>query len=611
MLPMCLAAVSWDPRRIDMFGVGADGGMLHRWMDEPAVGAPQWSGWHSLGDSNFVSPPAAVAREANRLDVFAVDEEGAMQHNWWDGQEWHPSWLSLGGIFTSAPAAVSWDPHRIDVFGVGGDGAMFHNWLDVGSSQWAGWHSLGRLRFASTPAAVSWGPNRLDVFAVGEDGAMHHLWWDVGSPPTPDWHSLGGSFTSAPAAVSWGPSRIDVFGVGEDGDMLHNWFDVGSPWQPHWKSLGGMNFVSAPAAVAPEEDRLQVFAMQSFLFEANPPAMYRMSWEGQYWAPEWEELPSLVPLLEGGPFASAPTVVSRAPLLLEVFGVGDDGALHHNSLGDVAWEPEWGLLPGPVTAPFMQGPRAPTPHKFGSFANYLLASDCKNLRDVSVSIEITEDLVGSNGFSFQLNANSPKQKHGQQFKSAWQQYVVVVTDDSLRLTIQLWEAPKIPVIKEWFNEGGLGLPVNTLRAGVTVTIALENDADGNVTGVTFSWGFQESFESKYIVLTELETVTGNPVTLEDLAPIVAFELDIVGPDEELFTQLSGAGTIRYSASTALTPLHELPSQCVETGTTTAEKSNSVYGTLPLLQSRVFTQPFNSGATFADPGYAGPTWWHGG
>jgi hypothetical protein len=53
----------------------------------------------------------------------------------------------------------------------------------------------------------------------------------------------------------------------------------------------------------------------------------------------------------------------------------------------------------------------------GSGSNYIIASDGNSLQNLKVTIDVTEDLVSTIGFSFQLNGYSPAGAI-----SAWQQY---------------------------------------------------------------------------------------------------------------------------------------------------------------------------------------------
>jgi hypothetical protein len=92
------------------------------------------------------------------------------------------------------------------------------------------------------------------------------------------------------------------------------------------------------------------------------------------------------------------------------------------------------------------------------------------------------------------------------------------------------------------------------------------------------------------VTMDLTSFTG--VTPDELSPIIAFELNLVGPFNGESTVLSsGAGTIVYHASAPLTVLSQEP-PCAESNYSTAETANSIYGSLPVGPDNTFTQSFN-------------------
>ncbi len=103
--------------------------------------ASRWSGWESLGGI-IESPPVAVSWGPDRLDIFAIGTDQALWHRWWDGSNWG-GWESLGGVLTSTPSVVCWAPNRIDIFANGTDNALWHRWWD--GSNWGGWESLGGI----------------------------------------------------------------------------------------------------------------------------------------------------------------------------------------------------------------------------------------------------------------------------------------------------------------------------------------------------------------------------------------------------------------------------------------------------------------------------------
>src|SRR5215469_3404740 len=214
--------VAWAPNRLDIFVVGTDSALWHRWWD-----GSQWGSWESLGGI-IVSPPEVVSWNTNRLDIFALGTDHALWHRWWDGSQWG-GWESLGGTLTSPPEVVSWDEGRLDIFAVGMDSAMWHRWWD--GSSWGGWESLGGV-LESMPKAVSWSVNRLDIFVVGTDSALWHKWWDGSS--WGGWESLGGILESplngsrltyvALDAAAWAANRLDIFVAGTDSALWHKWW---------------------------------------------------------------------------------------------------------------------------------------------------------------------------------------------------------------------------------------------------------------------------------------------------------------------------------------------------------------------------------------------------
>ena len=207
------ASVSWGADRLDVFGRGADGALWHEWWD-----GARWNGWEPLGGA-LGSGPDVASWGLNRLDVFVRGTDGQLWHKWWDGAAWSP-WESLGGVLTSDPTAVSWGANLLDVFVRGADNQLWHRWFDGGA--WGAWEPLGG-QLTSGPDASSWGANRLDVFARGGDNGIWHRWWDTGH--WYGWEPQGGVATSDPGAVSWGPNRIDVFVTGADSALWHEWWD--------------------------------------------------------------------------------------------------------------------------------------------------------------------------------------------------------------------------------------------------------------------------------------------------------------------------------------------------------------------------------------------------
>jgi Ricin-type beta-trefoil lectin domain-like len=235
-------------------------------------------------------------------------------------------------------------------------------------------------------------------------------------------------------------------------------------------------------------------------------------------------------------------------------------------------------------------PAAPAPSEgLGSNYNYLLSSNCAHLTGVSVTIDVFQDITGSDGFGFQLNAYSAKSDY-----DAAQQYLIYLDPHSSPATLYC-------MVDNWKVQGGQGQIINhivplatlashTLPGGYTLKISLQNDSSGNVTG------------ANYVVTNNTGAVIGNQtitllslsgVTSQDLAPIVAFQMDFVDYLNGGNTVLSGgSGSIVYHASQAMTALSAPPS-CVDWSYITLETANSSYGILPLNANTTLTQAFQA------------------
>lgn len=262
-------------------------------------------------------------------------------------------------------AAVTLDPSRFDIFYLQPPN------FSIGHKHWNGSQLVASSdlggEFVTVPAAVvSLGtaptgptnpPNRIiktgvqtpryDVFAVGTDYAMYQQTvWDDDPPQNPQWTNLGGEFTSAPAALAWQNGRIDLFGLDLNRALVRKVAQQGV-WSSEWESLGG-TFSSVPALVSWGPNRLDVFVrgadftLRHRAFSAAGPLG------------DWENL--------GGRLASAPSATTWGENRLDVFAVGHDGTLWHRWWDGKLWN-EWerlieSTLWQPVGRPFASDPSA-------------------------------------------------------------------------------------------------------------------------------------------------------------------------------------------------------------------------------------------------------------
>jgi hypothetical protein len=203
------AATTWGADRLDIVVAGLDGAVYHKaWDTDTWYPGPGHDEWDRLGGT-VIASPTAISWGPDRLDIFGVGTDNGVYHKWWGDSDWRPDplnpdvWEALGspdasGVF-STPTVVSWGLGRLDVFVVGSDTSMYHKAFEGGTWYPDGqdnWERLGG-NFAGAPAAVCWGPDRIDIFASGIDAQLWHKFWD-GSNWGPDptipngWEEIGG-----------------------------------------------------------------------------------------------------------------------------------------------------------------------------------------------------------------------------------------------------------------------------------------------------------------------------------------------------------------------------------------------------------------------------------
>ena len=118
-------------------------------------------------------------------------------------------------------------------------------------------------------------------------------------------------------------------------------------------------------------------------------------------------------------------------------------------------------------------PAVPAPSQgLGSDYNYLLNSGCNSLTGVSITVDVFQDITGSDGFGFQLNAYSAKNDY-----DAAQQYLIYLDPHSqpaqLYCMIDNWvQGGQSQIINNIVSLATL--PSHTLPAGYKLIISLAN-----------------------------------------------------------------------------------------------------------------------------------------
>jgi hypothetical protein len=236
------AVASWAPDRLDVFAVGADRALYHRWRD----GSTWSSNWQKF-DAYCVGKPAAVSWGPNRIDVFITGGDSQIYQLFWDGQSWK-GWVPMGGQVIYGCAATSSAPNTILLYATGPDQAIYGRYFN--GSQWSAWQRINSNSISAPAASAA--PDGVDVACIGPD---HNLYFneDDGAGFT-GWQNLGPYCMDSVGAASWGVGSLDFFITGADRAVYQRTYNAG--WQ-NWNKLGGQ-VNTGPDAVAPAPNRIEM-----------------------------------------------------------------------------------------------------------------------------------------------------------------------------------------------------------------------------------------------------------------------------------------------------------------------------------------------------------------
>ena len=175
--------------RLDVFMIGLDGQLNHKWQTSTADSS-QWSNdWESIGTGPFIGDPVVSFNARNGLEVFAIGRDGSLNHTWqmcftptssqWS--EWNTIPTSGGWLSNVRPTVAQNADGRIELCIVDNNGILWHisQTSPSDSSQWSAWDQLfGNRRFPTNakPVLIRNADGRLEVFIVGSDEQIYHNW---------------------------------------------------------------------------------------------------------------------------------------------------------------------------------------------------------------------------------------------------------------------------------------------------------------------------------------------------------------------------------------------------------------------------------------------------
>lgn len=222
-----------------------------------------WGNWTSMGGGVSVLFDAATNRDG-RLELFGLDVNGAVVHQWqWSNGAWS-SWEVLGGPGVYAAAAGLNPDGRMELFGVNRSGTLVHSWQVPGSATgWSGWAAFTGV-YIGKPSVLNRSDGLLEVFMRGADYGM----WDMSQnrvSPT-GWNSPGRvgtqQMSSDPAGARNRDGRMEVFAAMLGAGIGNVWqVNANGPWS-NWGVLPGANPVSVTPANG-ADGRLVIIARQA------------------------------------------------------------------------------------------------------------------------------------------------------------------------------------------------------------------------------------------------------------------------------------------------------------------------------------------------------------
>jgi hypothetical protein len=136
--------------RLEVFLVGNDDSRQLYYARQTSS-SPVLDFLHPLG--GYWSPnrrPALAQSADGRLEVFMVGLDNQLYHRWQtapNSSQWSDSWVSLGGPLYGDPIVTRNADGRLELFIVGSDGRVYHKWQtsknNTGLWDWSnGWASL-------------------------------------------------------------------------------------------------------------------------------------------------------------------------------------------------------------------------------------------------------------------------------------------------------------------------------------------------------------------------------------------------------------------------------------------------------------------------------------
>jgi hypothetical protein len=261
------------------------------------------------------------------------------------------------------------------------------------------------------------------------------------------------------------------------------------------------------------------------------------------------------------------------------------------------------------------------PPRWSSGNNAVLTDNCQALDDVTVSLEVSQDLVtaGNSGFALQLNAYPMPGVTVVGNKTLnWIQFILFVSNNQATWNWQAWclgrtdPEPTDPqgtsdpqqVVPPFPNPPSQlitpSVPSNQLLNGSSLIIALTTDPSHAITAATFTvelaGAAPQSATLNFPASIPFKDRQGNPGVVDAQFPIGGFQVNLVDSRTgSKVTFNSGAGQLTYSVPLGRSLSVQnggVGAACGQfPGANTGEQSNIVYHDVSLVDGDL-SQPFD-------------------
>jgi len=345
-----ITAVPTTSDRMDIFAVSNDGrAMTNTWL----FSSGGWQGWTHISNGypsagGAGSPVTAVRRYGEHLDAFTV---GGDNHIWWSSSDTRGVWSTWAqvGTLTARPGSTVnvavRDANNMQLVTTASDGRIMTIAWNASTGWTSDWYQLagGVAQAGSTVTIVSRYSAHLDAFAVGGDNHVWSSWWDASTGTWSAWFQVG-TLTCRPGStvtvVARDLNHLDLFTTGADNRVMSSYWNPWTGWASDWFAVVGGGSVSPGSivnAISRNPNHLDLFTVDS---QNNVTSAY---WDASYGWGGWFTLDKANP---GGQVTATDTNPNR----IDLFTVGGPRPTDDQIPGNIdttwwdagsGWSPIW------------------------------------------------------------------------------------------------------------------------------------------------------------------------------------------------------------------------------------------------------------------------------